>query len=145
MSGFSTQPARNILGIFAECFLSVAIFGTFREHLGNILIEKIFLKVLNGNVVFVLKVYDFIIINVDLLANFSNQKVMFPEYFRNIPRIFVSKIFQGHPRNIIRLWKCFCEVKKFKKLFCALSCEIFNICSLISWMFFWTLLKSFFI
>ena len=36
-----TQPARNIPGIFAECYLSVAMFGTFREHLGDILNEKI--------------------------------------------------------------------------------------------------------
>ena len=71
-----------------------------------------------------LKVYDFIITDVDLLASFNNQKVIFPEYSRNIPQISVSKIVKGYPRNIIRLWKCFCEVKKFKKLFCALSCEI---------------------
>ena len=36
------QPARSILGIFAEFSLSVAIFGTSREYLGNILKEKIF-------------------------------------------------------------------------------------------------------
>ena len=36
------QPAHNILRIFAEFSLSVAIFGTSREHLGNILKEKIF-------------------------------------------------------------------------------------------------------
>ena len=35
---------------------------------------------------------------------------MFPGYSRNIPQIYVSKIFQRYPRNIIRLWKCFCEV-----------------------------------
>ena len=36
------RPARNIPGIFVECSLSVAMFGTSREHLGNILKEKIF-------------------------------------------------------------------------------------------------------
>ena len=85
-----------------------------------------------------------IITNVDLLAISSNHKVMFPEYSRNIPWMSVSKSFQGQSRNILRLWICFCDVQKFKKLFCGLSCEIYNIGSLISWMLFWTLLKSFF-
>ena len=95
--GTVTQPARNIPGIFAECSLSVAMFGTSRELLGNILKERIFLKVLHGKVVFVLKVHDLIITNVDLLANSSNHEVMLPEYSRNIPRMSVSKIFQGYP------------------------------------------------
>ena len=38
----STYPARNIQGIFAVCSLSVAIFGTSKQHLRNILKEKIF-------------------------------------------------------------------------------------------------------
>ena len=67
------------------CSLSVAMSGTSREYLGNILKENIFLKALKGNIVFMLKVYDLIIKNVDLLANFSNHEVMFPEYSRNIP------------------------------------------------------------
>ena len=49
------------------------MFGTSREHLGNILKEKNFLKVFNEKVVFVLKVYDFIITNVDILANSNAQ------------------------------------------------------------------------
>ena len=65
--------------------------------------EKIFLNVLDGKVVFVLKVYDLIITNVDLLANSSNHEVMFPEYSRNIPQMSGSKIFQGYPRNILKL------------------------------------------
>ena len=81
----SAQPASKIPLIFAVCSLSVAMLGTTREHLGNILKEKIFLKVLDGKIVFVLKVYDLRITNVDLLANSSNHKVMFPEYSRNIP------------------------------------------------------------
>ena len=79
------------------------MFRTSREHLGNILKEKIFLKVLRGKVVFVLKVYDLIIANADLLANSSNHEVMFPEYSKNIPQMSVSKIFQGYPLNIIKL------------------------------------------
>ena len=75
------------------CSLSVAMFRTSREHLGNILKEKIFLKVLDGKVVLVLKVYDLIITNADLLANSSNHEVMFPEYSKNIPQMSVSKIF----------------------------------------------------
>ena len=50
-----------------------------------------------------LKEYDLTTTNVHLLAEFSNHKAMFPEYSRNIPRISVSKIFQGYPRNIARL------------------------------------------
>ena len=37
----NTQPARNIPGIFAECFLSVEMFKISGEHLGNILKENI--------------------------------------------------------------------------------------------------------
>ena len=50
-----------------------------------------------------LKVHDLIIANADLLANSSNREVMFPEYLRSIPRISVSKLFQGYPRNMIKL------------------------------------------
>ena len=66
-----------------------------------------------------LKVNDLTITDVDLLVNSSNHKAMFPEYSKNISRISVSKIFHY-------------EVKKFKKLFCGLSCENFNIASLLS-------------
>ena len=76
--------------------------------------------------------HDLIIANVDLLKNSSNHKAMFPEYSKNIPQISVSEIFQGYPQNIVRLCKCFCELKQFKKLFCGLSCEVFNIASLLS-------------
>ena len=41
--------------------------------------------------------------NVDILENSSNHKAIFPEYLKKIPRISVSKIFQGYPRNIVRL------------------------------------------
>ena len=99
----TTQPTRNILAAFAECSLSAAMFGASRKHLGNILKEEIFWKVLIGKVFFMLKVYDLIITNVDLLANSSNNKVMFPEYTRNIPRMSVSKIFQGYSQNIGKL------------------------------------------
>ena len=95
----STQSARNIPGIFAECSLSVAIFGTSRKHLK----EKIFEKLLDGKFLFKLNVYDLIITYVDLLANSSNHEVIFPEYLRNIPQMAVSKIFQGYPRNIVKL------------------------------------------
>ena len=56
----------------------------------NILKEKIFKNVLDGKVVFMLKVYDLIIINVDLLANSGNHEVMFPEYSRRYPRNIVK-------------------------------------------------------
>ena len=101
----TTQPAHNIPGIFAQCPLSVEMFGTYREQLGNILKEKIFWKILDGKAVFVLQVYDLIIANVNLLANSSNHEAMFPEYSRKVLRMSFSKIFQGYPRNIVKLWK----------------------------------------
>ena len=103
------------------------MFRTSREYLENVFKENIFYQILGGKVVFVLKMYDLTKTNVDLLANSSNHKAMFPEYSKNIPRISVSKIFQGYLRNIVRLQKCFHKAKKCKKLFCGLSCEMFNI------------------
>ena len=63
------------------------------------------------------KVYDLIVANVDLWPSFSNHEVMFPEYSRNIPGKFVSKIFQGYPRNIVKLFKYFLKSKSSKKIF----------------------------
>ena len=98
-----SQPAHNVPGIFAECSLSVAMFRASKEHLRNILKKNIFKKILNGKIAFVLKVYDLTMSNVDILVNSSNHKAMFPEYSKNIPRISVSKIFQGYSRNIAKL------------------------------------------
>ena len=100
-----SQPACNIRAIFAECSGRVTVFGTSREHLGNILRKNFLLKVLDGEVVFMLKVYDLIITNVDLLANFSNHELMFPEYLRNIPRMYVSGILYSYVENIFRSQK----------------------------------------
>ena len=86
----SIQPERNIPGIFSECSLSVAMFRASREHLKNILKEN---TIFDGKVVFMLKVFDLTITNVDLLANSSNHKAMLPEYSKNISQISVSKIF----------------------------------------------------
>ena len=126
-----TQPTHNIPGILAVCSLSVAMFETSREHLGTVLKEKIFLKVFDEKVVFVLNVYDFIITNFDLLANSSNHEVMFPEYSRNIPRMSVSKVFQGYPRNIVKYENNF-RNQKVQKVVCRLSCENVNIGGLLS-------------
>ena len=71
--------------------------------MGNISKKNIFKNILDGKVVFVLKVYDFTKTNVDLLANSSNHEAMFPEYLTNIPQISVLKIFQGYPGNIVIL------------------------------------------
>ena len=49
--------------------------GTSKEHFKGE-------EVLDGKVVLVLKVFDVIIKNVDLLANSNNHKVMFPEHSR---------------------------------------------------------------
>ena len=85
----STQPASNISGIFAECSLSVAMFRAPREHLTNILKGNNFLKIFDGKAVLVLKLYDFTITNVNLLANSSNHKAMFSEYSKSITQISV--------------------------------------------------------
>ena len=65
-----------------------------------------------------------IITNVDLLAISINQEVMFPEYSRNIPRMSVSKTFQGYPRNIVKLWKYFQESKSSKNYFLGYPAKI---------------------
>ena len=70
-----------------------------------------------------LKVYDLIIGNIDLLAKTSNYEVMFPDYSRNILRMSVLKIFQGYLRNErdgFNVMNIFLEVEKFKKMFCGL-------------------------
>ena len=94
-------PSRH--AVLQECLLSVLSALQCSGHSGNILKKKNFEKVLDGKVVFVLKVYDLIIANVDLLANSSNHKVMFPEYSRNLPQMSVSKSFQGYFQNTLRL------------------------------------------
>ena len=53
--GVMFQPARNIPGTFAKCFLSVAMLRASREHLGNISRENIFRKIFDGKVFFVFK------------------------------------------------------------------------------------------
>ena len=79
------------------------MFLASREHLGNMLKKIFFQKILDEKVVFVLKVYDLRITNVDLLANSGNHKAMLPVYLKTILQIYVSKIFQRYPRNIVRL------------------------------------------
>ena len=69
------------------------MFRASREHLGNMLKEKFFQKIIDEKVAFMIKVYDLTITNVDLFANSSSHKAMFPEYLKTIPQISVSKIF----------------------------------------------------
>ena len=79
-----------------------------------------------------LKVYD-LVRNADLLANSSNHEIMFPDYPRGIPQMFVSKIFiPSISPGYFKVMKRYLEVKKFKKLFCGLSCENFKIGCLLS-------------
>ena len=90
-----TQPTRNVPRIFTEYSQSVAVFWASRKHLGNILKENIFKKILDRKFAFVLKVYDLAITNVDLLANssksHSSTSRIFEQHstflFQNIPRI----------------------------------------------------------
>ena len=78
--------------------------------------KRFFKKFSMEKLFFAFKVYDLIITNVHLLTNSSNREVMFSEYSRNIPRMSISKIFQG--------MKIFLVVKKFKKLFCGYPVKI---------------------
>ena len=98
-----TQYSGNICWVFPQRCNVPGIQGTFREHLGNMLKKIFFQKILDEKVVFVLKVYDLRITNVDLLANSGNHKAMLPVYLKTILQIYVSKIFQRYPRNIVRL------------------------------------------
>ena len=90
---------------------------TSREHVGNILKRNIFKKIIDGKVVFVLKMYDLTITNVDLLANSNNHKGIFPEYLKNIPQVSLSKILQGYPRNIVSYKNVFMKSKSVKNCF----------------------------
>ena len=56
---YYSQPLRNILGIFAKCSLSVAMFETFREQLGEILKEKIVEKNYRWKSCFWVKIVSF--------------------------------------------------------------------------------------
>ena len=107
-----THLARSIPGIFAECSLNVAMFWASREHLSNIFKENIFSQIHDGKVVFVLKMYDLKKANVDLLANSSNVKAIFPDYSKNIPRNYVSKIFQGYPCKVVKMFSWSQKVQK---------------------------------
>ena len=100
------QPSRH--AIFREYLLSVPSALQCTGHPGIIqgkLYRKRFFKKfsMNGKAIFVLKVYDLIMANIDLSTNCSNHEIMFPEYSMNIPRMSVSKLFQEYPRNIIKL------------------------------------------
>ena len=121
------QPALNILGIFAECSHSAAMFRASRKHLGNILKENIFKKILNGKVNFMLKVYDLLICwQIPVITKQCFQNI-FEEHstnlcFQNIPKISpeyckVTEIF---------LWS-----HEIKILFCEWSCENVNVGSLL--------------
>ena len=137
-----TQYSRNICCVLLlpqPCDVP-GLQWTFREHFKG----KYFLKNFLWKSCFLLEVYDITITNVNLLANSSNDKSMFPEYSKNIPRISVSKIFQRYPRNIVRFWKYFYEFKKFKKIFCVLFCGTFNIGSLFVWNVFLNFIETVF-
>ena len=91
------QYSGNIRWVFLQRCNVPDIQGTVREHFKG----KDLFKVLDGKVVFVLKLYDLIITNIDLLANSSNYEVIFTKYSRNI--MSVSNIFQGYPPNSVKL------------------------------------------
>ena len=120
-----SQPTQNIPRILTECSLNVVMFGTYKEHLEIILKGNIFNKNLNGKVAFVLKMYDLMITNADLLANSSNVSRIFKEHFMNfcLERICLERI----PSLFSECCKViFHKFKKCKK-FCGLSCKIVNI------------------
>ena len=135
--------------IFQEYSLSVPSALQCSWNPGNIYRtfdrERFFKKFFDGKVLFILKVYHLIITNVDLLENSINHKIMLPEYWRNIPRIAVSKIFQGYLWNIVRFWKHFQKSKSSKKCFVSYPVKIFILAISSLAMFVWILLKPFYI
>ena len=111
-----SQPTQNIPRIFTECSLNVVMFWTYREHLENILKGNIFNKNFNGKVAFVLKMYDLMITNADLLANSSNVFRIFKEHFMNFCLERIPSLSSECCKVI------FHKFKKCKK-FCGLSCK----------------------
>ena len=103
------------------------MFGRSREHLGSILKEKIFKKSFQWKSCFCVK-----------SVWFDNKKFWFFGKFQQ-SRSNVSRIFEEHSTNVCfknipritpqycKVTKIFLKVKKFKKLFCGLSCEDLNI------------------
>ena len=67
---------------------------------------------------------------------FWQNPVITKQCFQNIRRTFHEFLFQKYFKNIPGILQgyenIFYEVKKFKKLFCGLSCENFNFGSLLS-------------
>ena len=56
--------------------------------------------------------------------------------FQNIRRTLHEFLFQKYSKDILEYYnvmEMFYECKKFEKLFCGLSCEIFSIGSFLSW------------
>ena len=111
------------------------IQGTFREHFTG----KKFLKSSGLKSCICVKSVWF-----DINKCWSFGKSQYSQ--NNVSRVFeehsTNFYFKNTPRNIVRLWKYFFEVKKFKKLFCELFCEIFNIGSLFSWNVFLNIIET---
>ena len=83
---------RNIPGILSECSLSVEIFRVSREHLRNMLKENILKQILDGIVVFVLKVSH-------VIVKWQISKIT-KQCFQNIRKIFQEFMFQKYSKDI---------------------------------------------
>ena len=108
--------------MFPQCCNVRVIQRTLKKHFKG----KDFLKSSCWKSCFCVKLYDLIITNVYFLANPSNHELMFPEYSRNIPQMPIIS------PEYCKVMKIFLEAKMFKKLFCGLFCENFDIGSPLS-------------
>ena len=137
----STQYSGDIRWVFPQQCNVRDIQETFKEHFEGM----DFLKSSQWRSCFCVKAVWFYDNKFDDLANSSNHKVIFPVYSRNIPRVSVSKIFRGYPRNIVELWKHFLKSKSSKKFFVGYSVKMLILAVSSLTMFFWTLSKLFYI
>ena len=137
----STQYSGDIRWVFPQQCNVWDIQETFKEHFKGM----DFLKSSQWKSCFCVKTVWFYDNKFDDLTNSSNHKVIFPVYSRNIPRVSVSKIFRGYPRNIVELWKHFLKSKSSKKMFVGYSVKILILAVSSLTMFFWTLSKLFYI
>ena len=136
-----TQYFRNYRWLFTQCCNARDIQETFRIHFEG----KKFLKISQSKSCFCVK-----------NLWFDNNKCWSFGKFHKTRSNF-SRIFEKHSKNVCfkniprispeycGIMKIFLEVKKFKKRFCGLSCENLKLAVFSLAMFFWTLLKPFYI
>ena len=129
-----TQYSENIRWVFPRSCNVPGIQGTFREY---VKVKYIFLKILQGNVVFVLKVYEMLI--------FWQIPVIAKQWFQNIWGTFHEFLFQKYSKDIPRILQCYENVFMKSKSFAGYPVKFLILKVSSIKMFLWTLLKPFFI